>query len=138
MIIFKIITPKSESDSNYEEFEYLLEWYGTIGAYYQYMFTDREINIKIRADVISRSEADYIKANIMSRENSVTVIAEDLSLQDMKTISSILQAPRINRVFKDGTRERVAIEPQTWKYRQTDGRYNLEFEIIHHDSKVAN
>ena len=128
--ICRYIVPDSETDSNYEQFEFLLVWYGRDGALCPYMFTDWEHRRKIDCDVINEKDQDNMENLINSSRRTVKLIAEDLSLTDLEAISSILEAKKILRVYKDETFERIGLDKNSFRYRQTNKRYNLEFTII--------
>jgi len=131
--IIKLETPKSASDSNYEEFEYMLAWYGRDGSYYNYLFTDWEESQDVNGIALNLTDRENIRNIIQSEEREVRLTVEDLTLNDLKVISSVFVAKRIIRVFKDGTFEYVGIVNNSQEYRQTDGRYNLTFDIIQYE-----
>ena len=130
MNLINLIQPDSASDSNYEEFEYLIEWYSTKGAYYQRMFTDWENSDSVSNDVTNRGDSAKIKNTPIAEDRNITITFEDITLNDLKQYKSILKAPLINRVLKDGTRERLAIEGQRINYGQTETRYNFSVTLI--------
>lgn len=128
--IYKLETPQSESDSNYAEFEFLLAWYGRSGEYLNYLFTDWNLATDVQASVINRTK-EQILSNVIATENrTVRLVAEDLSLNDLTILSSVIVAKEIKRIYKDGTTENVGVDRNSYDYRQTDGRYNFEFDII--------
>ena len=135
--IIKVETPTSESDSNYEEFEFMLAWYSRTGSYMNYLFTDWRQSQNVRASVINVETEPNLQNIISSEERTIRLVAEDLTLNDRNILSSILVAKKIIRVFKDGTTERVGIERNSVRWRQTDGRYNLEFDIILYELALA-
>lgn len=136
---YKYIRPKSVDDSNYEEFEYLLAWYGRNGAYHQKMFTDHEQENDIDGQPLNLKDEDYIQSLIQSEERQIMLTAENLTYNDYIAMTSIMVATRIIRVYKTGgtlatdsgnSFERVTIVPGSWRIRKTDLRYNLSFSIL--------
>ena len=128
--IYRKVIPESESDSNYEEFEFLLGWYGRNGQFITYMFTDWEVQNDVNTSFINRADSQKLKNIIGSKENNRVVEAEDLSLNDLKVLSSIFEATKIIRIKKDGSFERIGLGKNRLSYRQTDNRYNLPIEIV--------
>jgi len=135
--IIKVETPTSESDSNYEEFEFMLGWYSRTGSYMNYLFTDWEESQDVSASPVNLQTESKLQNIISSEERPIKLVAEDLTLNDLKVLSSILVAKKIIRVFKDGTTERVGIVGNPNRWRQTNGRYNLTFNIIQYELALA-
>lgn len=135
--VIKVVTPTSELDSNYEEFEYMLCWYGRDGSFLAYLFTDWEESNNTNASYLNISDKTKITNIIESEERPVRLVAEDLSLNDLKVLTSIFSAKKIIRLFKDGSTERIGIEGNSNRFRQTDGRYNLTFDIIQYERALA-
>jgi len=134
---YKLETPLSENDSNYEMFEYLLCWYGRNGEFLVYMFTDLEAVNAYSTSVLSKSNADKMQ-NIIANENRGRIVtAEDISLNDLEVLSSIFVAKKIIRLFKDGTFERIGLsENNTLSYRLTNGRYNMPIQIMEYEKAL--
>jgi len=135
--IYKKVIPESENDSNYEEFEFLLGWYGRDGQFIVKMFTDWEVENDVSTSFINRSDAAKLKNIIGSKENNRLIEAEDLTLNDLEVYSSIFEATKIIRIRKDGSVERIGLGKNRLSYRQTDGRYNLPIEIILPEGALA-
>lgn len=132
--VFKLETPKSETDSNYEQFEYLLAWYGRDGAYLGcYLFTDWEESQEVDNETLNIKDQNKVQNIINKEDRPIRLVAEDLSLNDSKILSSIYVAKKIIRVFKDGTFQRVGLDGNGRTWRQTDGKYNLRIDIIQHE-----
>lgn len=127
--IFEIVTPESENDSNYEEHEFLLCWYGRDGGYYQYMFTDRETVVSIDSDVINEKIQNDIRARVTSEERVVELFAEDLTKNQLTVIGGLLGAEKIIRLKKDDSFEYVGMLSNSYRYRESGGRYNLSFRV---------
>ena len=135
--VYKLETPTSATDSNYSEFEYMLFWYGCDGSAYQYLFTDWEEQQRVRAGYLNIQNKDKLQNIIASEERPVKLVAEDLTLNDLKVLQSILVSKIIIRLYKDGTTERIGLEGNSNSWRQTDGRYNLEFDVIQYEKALA-
>ena len=134
--ILKYIIPDSESDSNYADFEFMLVWKHRNGAYCQYLFTDWEHSRSIDAKPINKDDSDNMENLIKSVERVVTLTAEDVSLNDLEAISSILEAKKILRLYKDGTTERIGLDNNSFDYQQSGKRYNLKFNIFLYNKRV--
>ena len=136
-ITLKVETPTSETDSNYEEFEFMLGWYGRDGSFLTYLFTDWEESQRARVSFINIQDKDKLSNIINNEARPITLVAEDLSLNDMKVIASIFVAKKVIRIFKDGTTERIGLDSNRNRFRQTDGRYNLEIGIEQYELALA-
>lgn len=127
--IIKLETPQSVNDPNYEEYEYMLAWYGRDGSYYNYLFTDWNNNYNVNAEPLNIQDVDKLSNIIASEQRQVRLSAEDLTLNDLLIIRSVTVAKKIIRVYKDGSTERVGVSGNSKTFRQTDGRYNFQFNI---------
>lgn len=128
-VYYKLIRPLSLSDSNHEQYEYLLKWKSKKGGVKSRMFTDRESSIKTKTSQINISDSEEMENIIESEERFVTVIGENYSKNDMLALSSIFSSTIIERVLIDGTKERVGIVSNTYKYTLSEGKYNIEFQL---------
>jgi hypothetical protein len=135
-MIFKLIRPKSLDDAAYEPFEFLIGWLGRDGSDYQYMFYDAEFERRVASEVINEQDSTRLQALISKVGRAVTLQADDLSLNDFEIISQILENNYVARIFKDGSFERYAPDANSFKYRQMDGRYELEFKLVLSDLKA--
>lgn len=136
--IFELIRPKSLQDSAYEEFEYLIRWIGRDGADYQLMFYDAEFERRTRGEVINQESSTRIESLIESESRSVTLVADDLSRNDLGVILQLFANKFVTRLLKDGTTERYAPEQNSFKYLLSDGRYEIEIKLIQSDLPVWN
>ena len=131
---FYIEYPKSQADSNYEEFEYLIRWIGRDGSDYVYMFYDAEMSVKIKNAIINREE--NVQSLVQANENEVELMANDLSKNDLVVMGQILEQKYITRLKKDGATEQYAPMAGSFKYRLLNGRYNLSFKLVAVDTKT--
>jgi hypothetical protein len=127
--IYKLETPKSESDSTYDDFEYMLQWQGDNGEPLRYLFTDWENSENVNVNGLNRKDLDLFKSIPENANRSILLTAEDLTKNDLEIYKSILRATEIYRVFKDGTTERVGKASDSNEFRQTNGRYDFNFVI---------
>lgn len=130
---FEIIRPKSENDSNYENFEYLIRWMGRDGAEYFYMFYDARLNINISGEVIN-SEND-ISTIIEKVGRTITLTANNLSNNDVKIVAQMFENRYVTRIKKDGTIERLSPGSNGLDIRERQGRYNITFTLTLTDVK---
>lgn len=136
-IIARLVTPKSESDSAYEEFEYLLRWINPNGSIYMYMFTDWENQDKYEGLIMSSDDNEYIRNIPSPTERRINLIAENLNKNDFEQIKKINNSVRCERLYKDGTYEGVAIVPGSYSYKQQGLRYTIEISIRLEDLKTV-
>lgn len=135
--IIKVETPKSASDSNYEEFEFMLSWYGRDGSFYTQLFTDWREDQDVNARALNLSDKTKIQNIILSEERGVRLTIEEVTLNDLKILSSVLVAKNIIRTFKDGTTENIGIKGNSQVFKQSDGRYNLVFDIVQYEKALV-
>ena len=135
---FKIVRPKSLINSDYEEFEYLIRWIGRDGADYQKMFYDVEIRQQTRGEVINSESSINIENALKSEGISITLFADDLSSNDIDIILMLFANRFVTRLKKDGTIERFAPDENSFKKRLSDGRYEIEFNLIASDLPIWN
>ncbi len=108
----------------------MLAWYGRDGSFYQYLFTDWRNRYKVNARALNLTEEDKISNIIQSEERQVRLTVENLTLNDELVLRSILVSKLIIRLFKDGTWERLGLNGDSQTFQQSDGRYNLQFNVL--------
>lgn len=126
---YKLVIPKSESDSNYEDHEYLLMWYGRDGGLYMKMFTDAEYSIKVDTEIINERDEDEMDSMVLGEQRNITLFAEELSLNDLGIMGGLISTGLAIRLLKDGTTERYALDSNSYSYRKSEGRFNVSFDI---------
>ena len=126
--IYEIVRPKSLTNSDYEDFEYLIRWIGRDGADYQYMFYDAELSNSIKNEIIN--DTGNVEALISAINKKITLTATDLSKTDLLVIGELLENKFVTRLLKDETIERYAPDSNSFKYRLMDGTYSIEFDLI--------
>lgn len=134
--LFQVIRPKSLSNSDYEAFEYLINWIGRDGSYYQFMFYDAELDLNVSNEVINTQDVSNIQSLVSKVGQGIALHADDLSLNDLKIIGQLFENKYVNRIFKDGTTERYAPSANSFKYRLMDGRYEVDFKLVLADIKA--
>lgn len=127
--IFKIVRPKSLTDSNYEDYEYLIRWIGRDGADYQKMFYDAEFDQAVSGTIINELDPDNIEQLIDSESRNIKLYCNDLSKNDIIIIGSLFANKFVTRLKKDGTVERYAPDSNSFNYRLMNGRYEVEFNL---------
>ena len=134
--IFELIRPMSLSDTNYEEFEYLIRWMGRDGSEYLWMFYDAELSAQVSGEVINSEDSNNIQSLVSKNGQGITLQADDLSLSDFNVIKQILENRYVTRLLKSGSVERYAPEPSSFNYRLMDGRYVLSLNLVMVDIKA--
>lgn len=112
---------------NYE-YEFVLEWFGRGGEYYQYLFTDFERSIGSRATLINEKNSNIRNIDI-DETNTFKLYVEDISLNDIDYISSIMVASKVRRVNESGV-DYFAVVPGSFRYKQSGLRFDLEFMVV--------
>jgi hypothetical protein len=134
--LFKLIRPKSLTNPAYEAFEYLLKWQGRDSSEYIYMFYDAELQTKVANEVINEQDSARLSALVSKVSQDITLNADDVSRNDVVIIGQIFEQRFVLRVLKDGTTERYAPDAGSFKYRLSDGRYELQFKLVKPDIKA--
>lgn len=132
-MIYKVITPESEVDPNYAQFEYMLGWYDFNGNWQQYLFTDWENKRSFQNEVFNSEEgksANIIGSILKSEGDRVKLFVEDATLQDVKVFMSIFRNEKVIRIYKDGSTQTVTPDSNSVTFAQRGIRYQFEFEIV--------
>ena len=133
---FELIIPISWTNAVYEDFEYLIRWEGRDGSDYLYMFYDAEIQNRIRGEVINSKDGERVESMVDSEKRQITLLASDLSKNDMLIIGQMFSNRYVTRIHKDETVERYAPDSTSFKYRLMVGRYQVEFTLMMSDETV--
>jgi hypothetical protein len=128
--IFELVRPKSLQNADYADHEYLIRWIGRDGADYQLMFYDAEFERKTSGEVVNSESSTRIESLISSETRSVTLVANDLSRNDLDVVLQLFGNKFVTRLFKDGTTERFAPDSNSAKWQLSDGRYDIEIKLI--------
>ena len=134
--IFEIVRPKSLTNSDYEDFEYLIRWIGRDGSEYLYMFYDATIKNNINSEVINQDSTTLIKSLIKSVGTKVVLTASDLTKNDLTIIQQIFENPIVWRIKTDDTEEPFAPEANSFNYELMQGVYEIEFTIVKANTKT--
>lgn len=126
--ICKYIIPNSDSDSDYEQYEYFLVWISPDGGVYCWLFEDFERTIDIEGTVIN-TKSDNITKLFESANQSVRLIAEDITEDELDAISDIIRSLEIRRYYKDFTYDELAIITSQVIKAKSQKRYNFVIEV---------
>lgn len=133
--IFKVVRPDSMTDSDAESYEFLLQWYGVDGGFYEWMFYDNITREKVTGSIVSANTANVNK--VFEKSENVTILtAENLTKNQFEVIKKIVRAKNIFRVYMDGTHERFAIVTSQNEQRLSDNNYNFEIVVQSQNSKI--
>jgi len=131
--LYEYITPKSEVDSAYEDFEYLIRWIGRDGGEYLYLFYDALIIQTVENNIINQEDENRVEALINRERKDIELTADDLSLTDLQVIGEMFANKYVTRVRKDGTEERLALGSNRLRYQKTQGRYEVKINVTPSD-----
>lgn len=122
--------PDSSIDIDNAEYEYMLGWYNADGGFYSWLFTDFIRTESVESETIN---AKTNPSKIFTKsENSVQLVAEDITENQYHEISKILRTKNIWRIWPtvlNKEPDKVAILSKAKKERKTDGRYNFNIVI---------
>lgn len=129
-ILIEVVRPGSLKDSNEDEFEYVLGWNGKNGEPLQQLFTSWENRLRVRTETINLNTPENVRSLINEEERTIQLIAENLTKNQSDVISQTsFSSKQVFRIFKDGTKEPVAILDNSFKSIQTNKRFKVEIQI---------
>lgn len=121
--------PKSLTDPNYEQYEYMLFWFGNDGGVYSWIFENKIESEKINSEIYNTKTANIQKI-FEDVNKTIEITAEDLTENQFDTIATVLKSKNVFRMFKNGTFDKITIGTDQLEKRQTDGRFNLRLQIV--------
>lgn len=133
--VFEYVRPNSESDPDAEQYEYFLVWLGVDGGVYHWMFEDFVTRQNINGEIVNTKSSNITKL-FLNANNSVQLVAEDLTENEFDSISNIVRALVVRRYFKDGNFENLAIKTVEIEKPKSQFRYNIAIEVEMIESKV--
>jgi hypothetical protein len=133
--IFKIIRPDSVTDPTAVSYEYFLNWYGTDGGFYVWMFYDFVERANTTGEIVSENSPNINKI-FESSETQITLNCENLTENQFDVIKKIIRAKNIFRVFQNGTFERLAIISTNYNKRKSNFRYDFEIVVQKENDKI--
>lgn len=131
----KLVRPESYYDSDLEQYEFFLVWQGVDGGIYNWLFEDFTATKQVNGTILNK-DTERITKLIESSENSIIVVAEDLTENQFDVISGILEAKIIRRYYKNNSYENVSIITSSFSKNKSKARYNFEIEIQLQNSKI--
>ena len=136
-MIYYITTPKSTSNSDWDDFEFVIEWYGRDGSFYQKLFYDWENSIKSDTTILNRQDSATMDNIPNKEERAVKLKLNDLSKNDLEIMIGLGVAKIVQRRYNDGTTERLGVDGNSIKYKQRSGRYDFEIDILLYNKRLA-
>lgn len=131
----KYIRPDSVTNSDAEAYEYFLVWLGVDGGVYSWLFEDFTRKKSIDSEVVN-TKSENITKLYRNANQSIELIAEDLSENEFDTICDITRALVVRRYFKDGTFSNLAILTDNVDKPKSQFRYDLELEVAEVEDKI--
>lgn len=134
--IYNTVTARSSVSLAYEKYEFLLRWYNRYGVIEQYLFEDWGNYKSVTSEEINITKEDKFDSIITSKEEVVTLIAEDIERGMLEAFSDLLESKNIIRIFRcdseiyeaDGY-ERLAVLSGSIKWQQGKQRFNVEIKV---------
>jgi hypothetical protein len=131
-----VVTPQSDSNIIFEDYEFLLTWYNREGGQVQWMFNDWENAQRPSGNPVNIEDADRIRTLTEREQRSVKLIAEDITREEGILFESLLIAKTIYRVFRidsqlyePGGFQRYAILNGRRRWIQSKQRFRVELEL---------
>jgi hypothetical protein len=133
--VCQYIRPDSVSNSDAEAYEYYLVWLGVDGGVYSWLFEDFTRKKNINGEVVN-TKSDNITKLYRNANQSIELIAEDLTENEFDTICDITRALVVRRYFTDGTFSNLAILTDNVEKPKSQFRYDLELEVAEVEEKI--
>jgi len=134
--IYRIVTPDSQSNIIYEEYEYMLGWYNRQGVPVQWLFTDWENMQAVRATPINIKDSSRLESIIDEEDRRLKFVAEDLTRGERELFESLLVAKTIYRIYRvdsaiytPGGYEKLGNLGGRIQWGQSKQRFKVEFEL---------
>ena len=134
-ITAQYIVPDSATDPDAESYEYYLRWINPDGAKLQWLFTDFVRQQEVSGQIVN-TKTDNINKIYSDANNSVSLVAEDLTENEFDTLVGILRAKNIRRYFKDGSFQELTILTDTYQKQKSQARYRLVIEVVEKESSI--
>lgn len=133
---FTIITPESDSNIIFEEYEFLLNWYNRQGCQVQWMFTDWENRQRVSNTPVNVEDEDRISTLPQSEMRTIKLVAEDITRQEVILFESLMVAKIVYRVFRidsqmyeaGGVQRYAIINPRITRI-QSKQRFRVDVEL---------
>ena len=133
--VCQYIRPDSASDSDAESYEYYLVWLGVDGGVYSWLFEDFNLKKSINGEVVN-TKSENITKLYQNANQSIELIAEDLTENEYDTICDITRALVVRRYFTDGTFTNLAILTDDIEKPKSQFRYDLKLEVAEVEDKI--
>lgn len=133
--VCQYIRPDSVDNPDAEAYEYFLVWLGVDGGVYSWLFEDFTKEKNINGEVVN-TKSENITKLYKNANQSIQIIAEDLTENEFDTICDITRALVVRRYFKDGTFDNLAILTDNVEKPKSQFRYNLQLEVAEVEEKI--
>ncbi len=133
--VCQYIRPDSVDNSDAEAYEYYLVWLGVDGGVYNWLFEDFTKEKNINGEVVN-TKSENITKLYRNANQSIEIVAEDLTENEFDTICDITRALVVRRYFKDGTFSNLAILTDSIEKPKSQFRYDLELEVAEVEEKI--
>jgi len=126
--ICEYIIPESESNPEAENYEFFLMWQAPNGSVNSWLFADYIEKLQLNGQIINEQTTNINKI-YSGAKNTITLTAEDLTENEFNTLTDILRAKIVQRIYKNGNIHNVAIFSDSFEKQKNQHRYKFEFEI---------
>lgn len=133
--ICKYIIPESTTNPDAEVWEYFLVWIAPDGGVLCWLFEDFTKKVEVSGEIINQ-KTDNITKIFKGANQTIQLVAEDLTENEFDTLSDIIRAKDIRRYFRDGSYKKVAIVSTDFEKPKSQFRYNLLLEIQEKDKAI--
>ena len=127
--IVKVVFPKSNEQPEFERYEFMLAWIGRKGEPYQFLFENWSESTDTDVLPINVPNGTRNRNVPIDELTSVTLFANDLTLNEVEVLKSVKVAKNIYRLFKDGTLEQLTISGQNSILDQQKNRYQFSVTV---------
>ena len=126
--ICEYIITESGFNPDAESYEFFLIWQSPDGSVNSWLFTDYIEKLQVNGQIINEQTTNINKI-FSGAKNTITLTAEDLTENEFNTLTDILRAKIVQRIYKNGNTQNVAIFTDSFEKQKSQHRYKFEFEI---------
>lgn len=135
-IICELIRPDSDTNIEYELYEYLLTWKDKTGVQIQWLFTDWTSRKETEREPINLSDPDKIQSLISDSSRVVELVAEDIKRDEREAFEALFDSKKCFRLyrndstyFEQGSYERLAVLNNSMVWINSKQRFRVTIQV---------
>ena len=126
--ITEVVYPKSATDPDFEQYEFMLAWIGRKGEPYQYLFEDWNEFTANENQPLNEAGSTNVRTVVLDEVTTVTLTVNDISRNDLEVFKGLKSARFVYRLFKTSILP-IAIISQSTEITGQKNRYNFSVSV---------